>query len=449
MSENTIKDLQEVSKDVKSLVEKMRERDEKLSESEKKLDGELKELTAKAEDQAQKLSDLTLKLEEEKKEREALEKLYNEPKGDGEDDKEKSEYKKALNSYIRKGIEISEEMAKKGVEEVYGKNFKNIEEKEYKHLIDSITKECGDNKGYIMESKTLRTNVNPDGGYWVQPVRGNTPVIREFETSPMRQLAETVSISSNEYELVLDDDESTSGGWVSEEEARSNTATPKIGLLKFPVHEQYANPKVTQKMLDDAAFNIEGWLSNKTNDIITRTENTAFINGDGNKKPKGILSYSNWAVADTYERNKVEQINSGVNGQFVADTIIDIQNTLKPSYQANAIWGIKRQSWREIAKLKDGQGRYLLDMDAFKNGFMLRLLGKPVIFMTDMDAIATDALAMVYGDFRQAYVIVDRLGLRVLRDPYTSKPYVQFYTTKRVGGGVKNFEAYKIYKLAA
>lgn len=446
---DNIKEIESLSKDVKSLIDSVRERDEKLSDSEKKYDGQLKELEEKATNMAEKLSDVTLKLEEEKKEREALEKLYNQQDSGFAKD-EDNEYKKALNSYLRKGDEPSDELMLKGVEEVYGKNLKSLDSKDYQHLIESIKNECGKNKGYIVpiEQKTLRTNVDPDGGYWVLPQRSNVPVTREFETSPMRTLSEVVSISTNEYEIVLDDDEATSGGWVSEEESRSNTATPKIGLLTFPVHEQYANPKITQKMLDDAGFNVESWLNMKIQDIVTRTENTAFVSGDGSKKPKGFLNYAAWSVAGTYERNKLEYVSSGTAGTFVADTIIDLQNSLKSGYQGNAIWGIKRDSWRYIAKLKDGNGRYLLDMDAFKNGFMMMLLGKPVVFMNDMESVATDAKALVYGDFRKGYVIVDRLGVRVLRDPYTSKPYVQFYTTKRVGGGVKDFEALKVYKLS-
>lgn len=446
-----MKEIESLSKDVKSLIDSVRERDEKLSDSEKKYDGQLKELEEKLTKVGEDLSNAYIKLEEEKKEREALEKLYNQQKSGLAKNQENNEYKKAFNSYLRKGIEPSDELMLKGVEEACEENLKSLEDVEHKRLVDLIKNECGQNNGYLLpsEQKTLRTNVNPDGGYWVLPQRSNAPVTREFETSPMRTVSEVVSISTNEYEVVLDDDEAASGGWVGEEESRPSTGTPKIGLLTFPVHEQAANPRVTQKMLDDAGFNVENWLSNKVNDILSRHENTAFVSGDGSKKPKGFLSYAAWAAAGTYERTKLEYVNSGSAGNFKADTIIDVQNSLKSGYQGNAIWGIKRDSWRYIAKLKDGVGRYLLDMDAFKNGFMMMLLGKPVVFMNDMESVATDAKALVYGDFRKGYVVVDRFGTRVLRDPFTSKPFIQFYTTKRVGGGVKDFEALKIYKLSA
>jgi HK97 family phage major capsid protein len=201
--------------------------------------------------------------------------------------------------------------------------------------------------------------------------------------------------------------------------------------------------------LDDSSINIESWLAMKTNDILTRTENTAFVVGNGAAKPKGFLAYDAWAVAGTYERNALEQVSTGSAGAFTADALKEIQNSLKEVYQPSAVWMLKRSSWSDIIKLKDGNGAYLLDTTSMKDGDTMRLLGKPVLFADDMPVKATDALAMTYGDFKVGYTIVDRLGIRVLRDPYTDKRYVKFYTTKRVGGAVTNYESIKILKLSA
>jgi HK97 family phage major capsid protein len=242
-----------------------------------------------------------------------------------------------------------------------------------------------------------------------------------------------------------------------EEESRSVTATPKIGLLSIPTHEQYAMPKVTQTMLDDSVIDIAAWLQMKTNDIISRTENTAFVSGNGSKKPEGFLNLSAWTTVGTYERGKLEHISSGVNGTsaglgLVADKIIEVQDSLLEAYQEGAVWVMNRMTWSKVKTLKDGSGQYLLDRDLLKTNTSPMLLGKPVVFSTDMakpSDYTTGTLAIAYGNFKRGYQIVDRTGIRVLRDPLTAKPYIQFYTTKRVGGAVKNYQAIKLLKLSA
>lgn len=299
------------------------------------------------------------------------------------------------------------------------------------------------------EVKTLIAGNNPDGGYFIRPERSATMIKRIFETSPMRAHANIETTSSDSLEMVIDDDEATSGGWTGETSTRGETDTPEIGMLVIPAHEQFAQPKATQKMLDDAGFDLESWLGGKVTRKMTRTENTAFVSGDGSQKPRGFLSLSAWSVAGTYERNKLEQINSGVSAQFTGDGIKDLQNSLIEDYQANAIFVMKRASFQNIITLKDGTGAYLLDPRSLKAGDTKVLLGKEVVFMHDMQAIAADALAMAYGDFGVGYTIVDRIGFRVLRDAFTSKPFIKFYTTKRTGGDVTNYESIKIQKLAA
>jgi HK97 family phage major capsid protein len=355
-------------------------------------------------------------------------------KSDSEKNAAVLKFKSAFSDYARrKGCEIDAEVIKE-----YNTAFVN--------QFASHEKEA------VKESlvKTLSVDSNPDGGYLVFPERDpNVRDIRIFETSPVRAVANVISTTAESYEIVIDDDESASGGWVSEQESRGDTNTAQFGKIIIPTHEQYAQPKVTQKLIDDISINIESYLGNKTQDILTRTENTAFVTGNGGGKPKGFLSYDAWAAAGVYERGKIEQINSGTNGAFVADSIKNLKNSLKGDYQANAVFMIKRDEWQNIITLKDGEGNYLLDPRSFKNGDTEVLLGKRVIFADDMPAAATDSLSMVYGDFSRGYTIVDRFGIRVLRDNLTDKPYIKFYTTKRVGGAVTNYEAIKIYKLAA
>lgn len=412
-----------------------------LDESQIKHDAEIKNLT-------DLITELTVSKQEadtKSKERDTKEKeltdsleameahLKRVPLGGGSKDNESSiKFKKEFSRYARRANQfIGEDLVK-----------------EYNtHIVESFAAHASDDDKEAL-IKTLSVDSNPDGGYLVFPERNpNVQDIRDFETSPVRSVADVITTINESFEEVIDDDESTSGGWVSEQQTRGDTNTAQFGKLVFVTHEQFAQPKVTQKLLDDASIDIEAYLSKKTNDILTRTENTAFVVGDGAGKPRGFLDYPAWAVNGTYERGAIEQIASGTNGAFVADTIKTLKNSLKGIYQARAVFFIKRDEWGNIILLKDGQGRYLLDPRSFKEGDTPVLLGKPVLLADDMPVSATDSLSMTYGDFNASYKIVDRAGIRVLRDPLTDKPFIKFYTTKRVGGGVKNFEGLKTYKL--
>lgn len=299
------------------------------------------------------------------------------------------------------------------------------------------------------EVKSLMVGSNPDGGYFVRPEQSTAMIKRMFETSPIRQFASVSTTSSDSLEFVIDDNESSTGGWVGEVDDRPNTGTPKIGKLAIPVHEQYAAPLITQKMLDNSGFNVESWLNNKTTDIMTRTENSAFVVGDGAQKPRGILTLPAWNTNGVYQRGAIEQVDSGANGDFVADTIKLLQNSVIEDYQASSVFGMQRSSWQQVTTLKDLNGQYLLDSRSLKTGDTMILLGKPVVFMNDIPAAATDSLSMIYGDLGRGYTVVDKLGFRIIVDKYTQKPYVLYYTTKYVGGDVTNYESFKIYKLSA
>lgn len=311
--------------------------------------------------------------------------------------------------------------------------------------------ELSKHQANALEKKALSTDSMPDGGYLVPTEMANFIATRVFETSPIRQLANVIQIGGKSITVPVDDT-AAEAEWVGEGATRSSTATPTIGQLEIVAHELSAKPKATHAMLEDAGFNIEAWLSGKIADIVSRKENTAFVTGDGVGSPRGFTTYAAWTTPGSYERGKIEQIVSGVSGEFTADGLIDIQDALLEPYQANATWLMRRASFSAIRKLKDGESRYLLGIGlAGLDGApfpALTLLGRPLVFAADVPAVGSSALAAAYGDFRRAYTIVDRVGLATLNDPYTDDAFVIFKTRKRVGGGVTNFDALKLQKLS-
>lgn len=407
-----------------------------------------------------RLDQLKADLDAEKEKNIELEKAINRQSHNaGGDISPLFEWSKSMNKYLRYVETPSQDIIDKT-----GSLFaKMIGGEEKGKLLEAFKEMNKGNGGYYAftpneydKLKSMLVGSNPDGGYFTMPERSSTQVTRDFETSPIRTVASVVSGISDRLELIINDDESASGGWVSEVEDRPESDTAKIGKLTIHAHEQYAKPRVTQMLLDDAAINIEQWLNEKTMDIIARTENTAFMTGNGSGKPYGILNYPAWTTnttsdlttEGTYERGKLEQVNSGTSAVFTYDGLIALQTSLKEMYQANAIFALKRISWGQIRQLKDSEGRSLLDFDTLREGNVLRLLGKPVIFMDDVQAPAANSLSAIYGDFRLGYTIYDRMGMRTLRDPFSGKPYVEFYTIKRTGGAVTNYECLKIQKLA-
>lgn len=293
---------------------------------------------------------------------------------------------------------------------------------------------------------------DPEGGYTVTPDLSGRIVKRIFETSPMRQVATVTTISSDSVEGFYDLDEA-SAGWVGELESRNDTATPKLGKWNIPVHEMYAQPKATQKLLDDSAWDIEGWLAGKVADKFTRMENEAFVKGNGILKPRGFLTYPTAATGDSArDWGTFEHVATGASGAFnstdPADVLIDAVFKLKNAYRDGAVWMMNRATLAAVRKLKDSEDRYVWQPD-FSQRLGGNLLGYPIVEAEDMPTLASNSLSIVFGNFAEAYTIVDRTGIRVLRDPYTNKPNIRFYTTKRVGGDVLNFEALKFIKFGS
>lgn len=293
------------------------------------------------------------------------------------------------------------------------------------------------------EKKVLAVDSDPDGGYWVTPEMSSQVISKVFETSPMRNVATIETISTDALEIPDDLNEADSG-WTSERGVRNETNTPQIGVRRIPVHELYAMPKATQTLLDDAKIDIESWLSRKVADKLARLENTAFINGTGSGQARGILTYP----AGTTNPGQIEQINSENASAITADGLRSLFYALKSPYVNDARWLMSRSTVESISKLKDSSNQYLWE-PSLQAGEPQTLLGHPIERMEDMPAVAANSLSIVFGDWKQAYTIVDRTGIRVLRDPFSSKPFVLFYTTKRTGGDVTNFEACVIQKTAA
>lgn len=299
------------------------------------------------------------------------------------------------------------------------------------------------------ELKTLSVGSDPDGGYVVDPDTSGRIVRKIYETSPIRQYASVQVISTDALEGLRDLDEG-SFGWVGETSARVETATPTLQKWRIPVHEMYAEPRTTQKLLDDAAINIESWLAEKTSDKFARAENYAFVNGTGVDQPRGFLTYP----AGTDNPGQIPQLSTGVNGDFAADPngadkLIDMIHSLKSQYRNNAVFAMNRTTLGAVRLLKDSQGR-MLWQPSLAAGMPSQLLGYPVAGFEDMpNYTTTGALAIAFADFAELYQIVERMGIRTIRDSLTSKPYVKFYSTKRVGGDVSNFEAGVFLKFSA
>jgi HK97 family phage major capsid protein len=318
---------------------------------------------------------------------------------------------------------------------------------EHKAAFDAYVRR-GESAGLAeLEAKALSIGSNPDGGYLV-PAEVETSVMQSVrEISPIRAIAGNRQISSAVYKKPF----STTGfgtGWVGETAARPETTTSTLAELSFPAMELYAMPAATAAILDDAAVNIDEWIADEVRNAFAEQEGNAFVVGNGVNKPKGFLDYTKVAEASWSWGNigyKVTGVSGGFPASNASDVLIDLIYTLKAGFRANAHWVMSKSTQAAIRKLKDADGNYLWQPAAAPGGSPT-LMNFPVAEAEDMPDIAADAYAIAFGDFGRGYLVVDRMGLRVLRDPYSAKPYVLFYTTKRVGGGVQDFSAIKLLK---
>ena len=302
------------------------------------------------------------------------------------------------------------------------------------------------------ERKALSAGSDPDGGYLLPTPTVGRMVKKVYEQSTMRQLANVLTISTDALEGIVDNDEADAG-WVSEMGTRNDTDTPQVGKYRIEAHEMYAQPKVTQKLIDDAATDVEAWLADKVADKFARVEGAAFWTGDGVGKPRGLAAYPTAATGDGSRAwGTFEHVLTGANGDFhttKADPLQDLLGAFKDQYLQNASFVMRREVRTKIRKMKEATSDRYLWEPSMQAGQPDRLLGYPVRIDQYMPSLTTGSLSLAFGDFREAYTIVDRIGVRTLRDPYTAKPYIRFYSTKRTGAGAVNTEAAKFLKFAS
>jgi HK97 family phage major capsid protein len=331
-----------------------------------------------------------------------------------------------------------------------GREPDGLDAREHKAAFDAYVRR-GESAGlHALELKALSVGSNPDGGYLMPPQIEREIGRRLGVISPIRALAGVREISATVYKKPF----MTAGpavGWIGETEARPQTATPTLTELTFPATELYAQPAATATLLEDAIVNIDEWLAGEVETAFAEQEGTAFVTGDGVGKPKGFLAYPTVANG-SWSFGNIGYVASGAAGAFPAsnpsDVLIDLIYALRSGYRQNATFVMNRKTQSTVRKFKDSTGNYLWQPPATADG-RASLMGFPLMDVEDMPDLAANSLSIAFGDFRRGYLVVDRAGVRVTRDPFTAKPYVLFYTIKRVGGGVQDFDAIKLMKFAA
>jgi HK97 family phage major capsid protein len=300
-----------------------------------------------------------------------------------------------------------------------------------------------------IEEKALSAGSGPDGGFLVPAPQERELLRRMAMISPIRSLATVREISGGQLKKAF----STTGpasGWAGESAARPQTNSHILADLTFPAMELYAMPSATQTLLDDGAIDIDQWIVEEIETVFAEKEGQAFITGDGVDKPRGILGYTTVANA-SWSWGNIGYLATGVAGGFPAanpsDILIDLAYAVKAPYRQNGTFIMNRQTQATVRKFKDSQGNYLWQPPVAA-GAGATFMNFPIMESEDMPNVGAGSLAVAFGDFRRGYLVVDRTGVRVLRDPFTAKPYVLFYTTKRVGGGVQDFEAIKLLKFS-
>jgi len=304
-------------------------------------------------------------------------------------------------------------------------------------------------EGMSLEGKALSVGSEADGGYLVPEVTERAIMKEMADISPIRGIAGAITISSSVYKRPF----AISGanaGWVGETSPRPETTGPRLAELSFATRELYAMPAATLMLLDDAAVDVESWLADEVRQAFAAQEGSAFIHGDGTNSPRGFLSYP-VVAEDDWSWGNLGYVATGADGDFAAtapaDVLLELVFSLKAGYRRNGRFVMNRMTQSAIRKLKDGEGNYLWQ-PSLGDRLEPTLLGYPVTECEDMPDMEPNSFSLAFGDFARGYLVVDRAGIRALRDPFTVKPYVLFYTTKRVGGGVQDFDAIKLLKFA-
>ena len=324
---------------------------------------------------------------------------------------------------------------------------RNPEISEHKRAFETYIRK-GETAGLSgIEAKAMSVGSGPDGGYLV-PSETEAEIGRLIsKASPLRAICDVRQVSASLHIKPFNASGALTG-WAAETAARPQTTSPTLSQLQYPTMELYAQPAATQALLDDSIVNLDEWVAREVETVFAEQETDAFTNGDGVTRPKGFMSYAKVAQG-SWTWGNTGYIATGVAGGFAAanptDKIVDLIYALKAGYRQNARFMVSRATQGQIRKFKDGQGNYLWQPAATADG-NASLLNFPVVESEYMPDIATGSHSLAFGDFRRGYLIVDRVGIRMLRDPYSAKPYILFYTTKRVGGGMQDFDAIKTLK---
>jgi len=317
----------------------------------------------------------------------------------------------------------------------------------------------GDRFDFALEQKALAvsTNSGADGGYAVPKVIDNMIESLVLNISPIRSIASVVQTSTNDYHKLVNLRGSASAA-VAETGARAATATPTLKDITINQYDIYANPQATQQMLDDVFFNAESWLADEIAEEFGRQEGALFVSGagSGSNQPQGFLTPTYVATDDSSRTfGQLQYVPTGVAGAFAtvsttvnpADILFTLISKMKARYRAGSNFVMNKDTLFKVAAFKDSQGRYVFTPVSSPD-VPSTVLGFPVTEAEDMPTIAANSLSIVFGNFKRGYQIVDRVGTRVIRDPFTNKPYIGFYTVKRVGGAVINSEALKAVKFS-
>lgn len=394
------KDIEEVAADLKGTFEDFKKKNDKELDGIKAEKGKLSEQVDKLNEKMGQLDSLKSELEKE---------LKAAKRPGATQGKEADEHKTAFYQFMRKGTE------------------------------DGLSE---------LERKAVQTTTNQDGGYAVPEELDQTLLELLKDESPMRAVCSQMTVGTPDYKKLVNLGGAGSG-WVGETDPRPTTGTPTLAQIQAYMGEIYANPQATQASLDDVFFDVENWISTEVAQEFAEKEGQAFLLGDGDKKPKGILSYGLAATVDKdREFGTLQKVLSGTAGNFTGDNLIDLIYATKKGYRNGAVFMMTNLTQAKARKFKDSEGNYLWQ-PGLQLGQPSTLLGYGIEENEDMPEVAADSNAVLFGNFKRGYLIVDRMGTRVLRDPYTNKPYVSFYTTKRTGGMLLDSNAIKVLTLSA
>lgn len=380
--------------------------------------------------------------------------------------KHADELKQATAEAKAKTDELSAELTKVGKElkakleeiETAAARRQRSEEKSTPEAIEYKTgllgyMRTGDESGLrALEKKAMNSGTAPDGGYTVLPEYDSNIDRVAKRTIAMRNIASVRTIGTRSLVKHVTTSGASVGGWGNERTTPSETGTPSMAELEFTPGTLWAEPQVTQELLEDSFLNIEAYLADEVGLAFAEQENGVYVTGSGVNRPKGWQSYSIVANA-SYAWGSIGYTASGHATAFASsnptDAFIDLMHSLKPVYRAGAVWTMNDSTLATVRKFKDGQGNYILmPSKDVVGGFTESLLGKPIVSDDDMPNTGSNAYPVGFGDFKRGYLIVERTGTQVMRDGFTAKPLVKFYHRRRVTGGVQNFEAIKVMKCA-